>query len=416
MDRRSVAQVAVVRGSVLLSLLATPVVALGWWWWGHLILPDRVAPGLAPWIAVSVVASIGTAATSALLNGLGRIGALAASAALGSAIGTLVFLGAVQLSDRWGLVTAFAAVPVATVCVGAAMCRTTYPRGVRVARGLWVPELGRMLILGLAVSMSVIFTNASQLVARVWVSHELGLGPAGLVQACLAIGAVYLGFVLNALGAEYYPRISALRHDRGLLNRAANDQMRVVLTLGAPLILWMIATAPWLLVLLYSSEFEQAQTLLRLLLLGDVFKLVGWCVGYLYLAREARMKFFVVELAWNAFFLAVLIPSAHFGVGSAGYAYATAYALYAVVTLILARRETGFVLEPASRRTILWVSLATATTFAAVELGARPGLAAALVVALACTVVALRKVREWTRLDTLGASDTASPETRSAHG
>src|SRR3954468_6793249 len=101
--RRTVAQVAVVRGSVVLGLLAAPLVGLGWWRWGHVVVPDPVAPALAPWVAVAVVAMIGTAGTSALLNGLGRIGALAASTALGSVVGTLLFLVAMRVSDRWGL-------------------------------------------------------------------------------------------------------------------------------------------------------------------------------------------------------------------------------------------------------------------------------------------------------------------------
>jgi PST family polysaccharide transporter len=401
--RRSIAQVAVVRGSIALALVAGPLVCLGWWWWGDLLVPDADASELAPWVALSVVAAIGTAGTSALLNGLRRIGALAASTALGSAVGTLVFLLAMQVSDRWGLIAAFAAVPTATVVVGAVMARSTYPRRARVTRRLWAPELARMLVLGLAISSSVILTNASQVVARVWVSHELGLAQAGLVQACMAVGAVYLGSVLTALGAEYYPRISMLREDPDAMNRAANDQVRVVLTLGAPLIVWMIATAPWLLVLLYSAEFQEAHTLLRLLVIGDVFKLVGWCTGFLFMAREARLKFVVVEVSWNAFFLAVLIPLAHHGAWVVGFAYVVAYVLYLIVSLVMARRETAFVLDRAGRRTVLWVCLATFTTFAAVELGSDLGLAAALLVGLVCTVVAVIRVVAWTRLDTAEA-------------
>jgi O-antigen/teichoic acid export membrane protein len=186
------------------------------------------------------------------------------------------------------------------------------------------------------------------------------------------------------------------------MNRAANDQVRVVLTLGVPLIVWMIATAPWLLVLLYSEEFQEAHTLLRLLVVGDIFKLVGWCTGFLFMAREARTKFVVVEVSWNAFFLAVLIPLAHRGAEVVGVAYVTAYVLYLVVSLVMARRETAFVLAPASRRVVLWVCLATFATFAAAESDSAPGLAVAFVIGLVCTVVAAARVVTWTRSDTSG--------------
>ncbi len=404
--RRSVVQVAVARGSFVLALVAAPLVGLGWWWWGDLVVPDADAPSFAPWVALSVVAAIGSAGAAALLNGLGRIGALASATALGSVVGTVVFVVAMQLSDHWGLVAAFAAVPVSTLLIGGTLARSTYPRGVRPPRRLWVPELGRMLVLGLTISSSVILTNATQLTARVWVSHELDLVQAGYLQAALSVGAVYLGFVLNALAAEYYPRISALHRDSEQLNRAANDQVRIVLTLGGPVILWMIAAAPWLLHLLYSSEFQVAQELLRLLLVGDVFKLVGWCIGFLFLAREARLKFFLAEICWNVLFLAMLIPLAHRSLEAAGYAYVTAYFLYTVFSLVLARRETGFVLVAGSRRVVMWFGLGSIGAFVAVELGSDLGLAAALLTAFVFSVVAAWRLFQWTRGDQPGSPAT----------
>ena len=406
--RRSVVQVAVARGSASLGLVAAPLVGIAWWWWGDLVLPDPIAPVLAPWVAMSVVAAIGTAGTSALLNGLGRIGALAISTALGSVLGTLVFLVAMGLSERWGLIAAFAAVPAATMLVGATMAWSTYPRRARVPRQLWVPELGRLILLGLAVSSSIIFTNATQLAVRASVSHELGIVEAGYVQACLAVGGIYLGFVLTALGAEYYPRIARLRDDRERVNRAANDQMRVVLTLGGPLIVWVIVTAPWLLHILYDSDFSTGDTLLRLILMGDVFKLVGWCIGFTFLAQEARLKFFLAEISWNAFFLAVMLPLIHRGTEVVGLAYLTAYFLYTLVSLVLARRETAFVMVSATRRAVMWVFFATATTFVAAESGSDLGLAVALLIALVVTAVAAARLAAWSRQDSLDTPPRAT--------
>ena len=212
---------------------------------------------------------------------------------------------------------------------------------------------------------------------------------------------MYLGFVLNALAAEYYPRIARLGDDRELVNRAANDEMRLVLTLGGPVILWMIATSPWLLRVLYSTDFMVGDTLLRLLLIGDVFKLVGWCIGFIFLAREARRKFFLAEISWNAFFLAVLLPLTHRGIEAVGLAYITAYFLYLIVSLVLARRETAFVMVPATRRAVIWVLSTTAATFVAAESGSGLGLAVALLIALVCTAVAVARLIAWTRLDRL---------------
>jgi enterobacterial common antigen flippase len=395
--RRAGAHVALVRGSVLLASTAAPLVGLAWWLWGGSIVPQVPTYVLAPWVALSVGATIGVAGTSALLNGQGRIHALATSTGLGSASATLIFLAAIRVSDRWGMIAAFAAVPVATLVVGVALARTTYPRGVRVPRRVWMPQLRGMLTLGLAFSGSVVLTVATQVLARVWTSHELGIDRAGYLQGCLTVGSAYLGFLLTALAAEYYPRISALQGDPEKSNRAANDQMRVVLNLGGPLIVLMIAMAPWLLRLLYSSEFGSAHTLLRLLLVGDVFKLIGWCVGFLMLAREAKGKFFAAELCWNLVFLAILLPLAQRGVATAGVAYAVSYLLYMLLSLALARRETGFSFSPESRRAALWLTLCVGVAFVAAESGSAPGLAIAFLTALVCTVLAVVRLAAWTR-------------------
>ena len=352
---------------------------------------------LAPWVAVAVGATIGAAGNSALLNGLGRINALAASTSLGALAGTLVLVAAIRYSEQWGLVAAFAAAPVATLAVTAVMVRSASPRGPGAPSRLWVPELRAMLVLGLAFSGSVILTNATQLVARVWVSRQLDIASAGYLQGCFAVGTVYLGFVLNALAAEYYPRISALHGDRTRLNRAVNDQMRIVLALATPVIVWTIVAAPWLLRLLYNPEFDVAHTLLRLLLVGDVFKLVGWCIGFLLLAREAKVRFFVAgsrgtSSSWPSWSRRRAAASR-----AAGVAYATAYLLYAVVSLVLASRETGFALSRDSRRTVAWVSVGVIASFAAAESGSELSLALSVLTAAVCTVVAATRLLAWSR-------------------
>jgi PST family polysaccharide transporter len=407
--QRDSVHVAVARGSVLLASLAAPLVCAAWWLWGSSIVPQAPTSVVAPWVGVSVGATIGVAGTSAILNGQGRIGALASSTALGSVTGTLIFFAAIRLSHEWGMIAAFAAVPVATLVFGLALARATYPRGLKVRRQAWTPHLSKMLKLGLAVSGSVVLTAGTQVISRVWVSHELGISEAGYLQGSLAVGSAYLGFVLTALAAEYYPRISALRGDRDLSNRTVNDQVRVVLHLGGPVIVCMIVVAPWLLPLLYNQEFDSAVTLLRLLLIGDVFKLVGWCVGFLMLAREAKGKFFVTELSWNLVFLAVLVPLAHRGVTVAGLAYVISYLLFSFVSLALARRETGFELSRESRRAAVWVTAATLVAFGASESGSRVGLAVALVTAAVCTVLATTRVLGWIRRDSVELTGPDTP-------
>lgn len=397
--QRNAISAALIRGSWALAAAASLVVGLAWLWWGAALVSQVPTSVLAPWVGLTVGATVVAAGNHGLLNGLGRIYALGTSTALGATVGTLVVVLAMWYSDRWGLIAAFAATPTATLVVSSVMVRSEYPR-VRIRRSVWAPELRTMLVLGLAMSSSIILTTAAQLIARVWVNKELGIVNAGYLQGCLAIAAAYLVFLLNALAAEYYPRMAALHQDIGTSNRSVDNQIRIVLALGTPAIVWMIAVAPWLLRLLYNEDFVVASTLLRLLLIGDVFKLVGWCIGFLLLAREAKIKFFVTELSWSVFFLAILLPGVHMGLNMAGVAYALAYALYMVVAVVLGARETGFAMTNGSKLAVAWAAVAVSGTFLAVNLGPGVALPVTLAVALVITGVALIKLYRWSRVPT----------------
>ena len=115
----------------------------------------------------------------------------------------------------------------------------------------------------------------------------------------------------------------------------------------------------------------------------------------------AKLTGLVGAISWNAFFLAVLLPLTHRGIEAVGLAYITAYFLYLIVSLVLARRETAFVMVSATRRAVIWVLAATVATFAAAESGSGLGLAVALLIALVCTAVAVARLIAWTRLDRL---------------
>lgn len=77
------------------------------------------------------------------------------------------------------------------------------------------------------------------------------------------------------------------------------------------------------------------------------------------------------------------------------------YLLYAILSLVLARRETGFEFSTENRRDTLWLSLAAVVAFSASEWGSDVGLGVALLTAFVCTVVAATRLLVWTRRDSV---------------
>ncbi len=109
----------------------------------------------------------------------------------------------------------------------------------------------------------------------------------------------YIGFVLTAMGTDYYPRLTAAIHDHATVNRLVNEQTEVALLLAGPVFLAMLGLAPWVIQLLYSSRFRPAVDVLRWQMLGDVLKVASWPLGFIILAAGDGRTFMLTEsLAW----------------------------------------------------------------------------------------------------------------------
>lgn len=315
----------------------------------------------------TVASTVFNAGQLAFLNGRGRLHLMALCNILGATLGTVLTVVAVGAGGYTGLAVALAGVPVATALVTAVVVRRDLPgiaSGAAPRASLVRHELRRMATLGAVVTLGLTLGSAAQLGARLLVQDRLGLDAAGLYQATWAITTLYLSFLLAALGAEYFPRISRLRDDHPAARRALDDQVVLTLLVAGPIIAWAICLAPVGLRVLYSAEFTAADELLRWQLAGDVLKLPGWAVGFLLLATERRTAFLVTEVAWNVTFLALLWPlSEAWGLSGVGVASLGAYAVYLVACCVAAHRATGYVPRAAT-----WLSVGAAAALTAAML------------------------------------------------
>lgn len=380
---------ALTHGSRALGLLGGLCVVLAGLALLQLSAQSALTPALLIALGATLCAMVVSGAQLGLLNGFGRIRALAACNAAGAVIGTAATILALQFSADAGVIAALAAAPLATViCSTIAVMRLPRPTSRPTIRQ-WLPQLREVIALGGAVMISLLLTSAVQFGVRLWLEQTQGLDAVGYFQAAWTITSMYLGFVLTALAAEYFPRISAQAADATALNASVNSQVRLALTLGGPVLLWMIVLAPVVLHLLYSAEFLAAAGLLRWQLVGDVLKIAGWAVAFLLLARRARVGYFLGELGFNVAYLALALPlAASRDLAWLGVAYAAAYAVYLVLVLVLASRESTFRLRPAGGLLIGGLVAAAVVVTLAAQAGSLLGYAVGGGVAAIVTVVA----------------------------
>ncbi|MCC7040806.1 MAG: O-antigen translocase [Burkholderiales bacterium] len=308
------------------------------------VLGDRELASAVGWLALGVGLTVATGSQSALLTGMRRIGDVARLQIAASVPSTVVGLAAIWWLGTKGILLYVLIGPAVGFLFGylyaARLPRIkTGPPSRTELIGQWKALLGlgsNFMVAGLTVTLG-------QLFVRTLVQRELGPTALGQFQAAWALSTAYIGFVLGAMGTDYYPRLTAVIEDKATANRLVNEQAEVALLLAGPVFLAIVALAPWAVRLFYTAEFQEAISILRWQVLGDILRTASVPVGYIMLAAGAGRTFMLSEaFAIGVFVVAVWVGLPLFGIQATGIGFALMYACYLPLVYWLARRRTGF--------------------------------------------------------------------------
>ena len=295
-------------------------------------------------VGLAILFTLMASAQTALLQGLRRIGDLGRVTVLGALVGTVVGLVAVWVQGQAGLIWFVLAQPLAAFLVALRFTRKlpkpTTPR-LRLAEiwAIWKP----MARLGVAFMLGGLATAATLLLVRGKIAQDLGLDAAGQFAAAWGITMIYVGFLLSAMAADYYPRLTEVITDREAATRLMNDQAQLGLAIGGPVLLLLIGLAPWAITLLYSSEFTDAVALLQWQTVGNVFKIASWPLSFSIVAAARAKTYFFMEISFNVVFLSLiwtLMPKV--GLVISGMAFVAGYVVYFLTVNYLAKLIHGF--------------------------------------------------------------------------
>lgn len=282
-------------------------------------------------------------AQSALIRGMRRIGDLARATVIGGALGTLVSVPVLYLMGSAGIVPYLIAIAGATLLASWWYARKIRLVKVRLGWREVIAEARPLLRLGSAFMVSGLVTMATLYLLRVLVARQLGMVAAGLYEATMALSNVYVGFILAAMGADFYPHLSAVAHDDAECNRLLNSQVEVGLLLATPGLLVMLALGPFLLQILYSEQFVAAFEILRWQLLGTFLRVVTWPLSFLLLAKARGRLYLWTELGTNLFYLVMAgLGINYLGLTGVGVAFLAMYVFHLGLMYFLARRLSGF--------------------------------------------------------------------------
>ncbi len=322
-------------GTALLCALSVPVARLTFGDAGH-------TTGIVL-ISAAVFFRLVSAGQMALLQGLRRIADLARVNMLGAFCATAVTIPMLFFFGQAGIVPSLVASAAAAAFVSWSYSRKVEVEAQKVSLRQVGAESSDLLKLGLAFMSSGLVTVVSAYLIRLIVVHADGIVAAGLYQAAWTLGGLYAGFILQAMGADFYPRLTAACDNNAECNRLVNEQAQIGMLLAGPGLLATLTVTPLIISLFYSPQFHEAVDVLRWICLGMMLQIVCWPIGFIIIARGARVTLFLTETAAGVVHVGLAwLLTRSFGVVGAGAAFFCLYIWHGVLVYAIARRMTGF--------------------------------------------------------------------------
>jgi enterobacterial common antigen flippase len=322
-------------GTVLLIALSHPVSLLTFG-------SDRYAAAVSL-LSIAVFFRLVSVGQGAVIQGMRRISDLAKMGVLGAAFGTVTSISLVYFLREKGIVPSLIVVAVLTL-----MCSWWYSRKIPLpSPSMNASQIGQeaaaLLKLGFAFMTSALMMMGSAYAVRIIVFHKIGFEATGLYQSAWTLGGLYVGMILQAMAADFYPRLAASARDNIACNRLVNEQATVGLLLAGPGIIATLTFAPIVLTLFYSSKFAGAIDVLRWICVGVALRVITWPMGFIIVAKGEQGFFFWSELAWTVVNIGLTwIFVGSFGVSGAGIAFFGSYVFHGLLIYSIVRRLSHF--------------------------------------------------------------------------
>ena len=222
-----------------------------------------------------------------------------------------------------------------------------------------------MFKLGLFTVLTALLTQATTYYVRILISEDLGLESVGYFAVATTLAVSYMGIIFTSIATDYFPKLSAINKDNEAVNVAVILQTKIVLLLGTPLILVMYTFSEFIIPLLYSKEFLESFPILMWMLLSVFLRLIGFPIGYVFLAKGKKSLFIFTQSLWNAFFLIFVLISQmnNANLEGIGMAFVGAYFIGALLNIILIKKTTNLKYDKITTKYILLFSVIVLTYF-----------------------------------------------------
>ncbi|MBD5201371.1 MAG: oligosaccharide flippase family protein [Bacteroidales bacterium] len=314
-------------GGVLLTFLSPLLSSLFFessaFWWSFVLL------------GVCILFNAMTAGENSILQGLSRFKELARAGLIASLTGLAVSIPLFRFLGNNSVIFSLLAYAVAAWI----SIRRFRPRDIEAESPspALLKEGKDFAKLGGYMALAAFISSLALTIFIWWLNHYASTSEVGYYQAGNTLVVRYMGFVLSAIGLEFYPRIAACGDSSMRRSVYVSHEISLTLTILTPLVLLFLVARPWLVELLYTSEFDVIIPFITFGILHTIFRVPSVIMAYTIVSQGNGLVYLIVESLDSIFGLAVCIAGYTFyGLSGLGVAFIIWYAGYLALTWIVA--------------------------------------------------------------------------------
>ena len=279
----------------------------------------------------------------ALLQGTRRIGDMARASIIGAALSTVFAIIFYSWLGLRGIIPSLLIIAAMQLIISWYFARRVPFHRVELNWKETFSEASGMFGLGVVFMWSALMGSMVSYVTITLITQEINIEAVGIYSAAFALSGMFVNFVLQAMGADYYPRLTSHQDNKDILNRLVNEQIEIGLLLGAPGLLATMVAAPWIIHLFYNSEFLSAAVLIQWFILGSFMRVIQWPIGFLQMALGKSLVYFGTQTLFAFVHIALIsLYLKYMGIEGVSVAFFVLYIFSLIIIFLVARRLTGY--------------------------------------------------------------------------
>lgn len=249
-----------------------------------------------------------TGAQTALLQGMRRIKDVASLSIIGAFLGSIVAVAFYYFFRLRGILPSLILISLIQLIVSSYLVWRIKIPAAKISFYESFTRAYGMITLGISMMWTGVLASLTTIVTISFITRFQGLDAVGVYNAAFALSGMFVAFILDAMGTDYFPRISAISDDFNKMGNYVNEQVEIGLLIGITGLIGTIVASEWIIKLFYTKEFADASNLIHWFILGSYFKIIQQPIGLIQLALSKSKLFFINQTIFNTVRILLIIP------------------------------------------------------------------------------------------------------------